>query len=140
MLAGMCYDDAHELPASARADEFGPPTTPIKVKCSHCGCTYQSSEMVWRRADADEAMTEPENKLEGFWCCPIDGCNGRGFTLDIWPLTKEWVGHDGQKKFFADPVKHKGKTIDDLIKMDEFVGGCFRDDGSVMDPKEMLDD
>jgi len=59
------------LSREASDDPFGPPEEPLQVQCLHCGGEYCSSEIVWR---------------DGFWCCPTPGCDGVGFTFDIFPV------------------------------------------------------
>ena len=33
----------------------------------------------------------------GFWCCPIPGCDGRGFCFDIFPTDPEWRDEHGER-------------------------------------------
>jgi hypothetical protein len=56
-------------------DPFCPPAEPCIVFCLHCGQTYSSHEIVWR-----------DDGQMGFWCCPVEGCDGKGFCFDIHPV------------------------------------------------------
>ena len=62
------------LPKEALEDCFKPPDEPCQVRCLHCGQEYCSSRIVWRQAGE-----------RGFWCCPIEDCDGAGFMFDIFP-------------------------------------------------------
>jgi len=64
------------LPKEALEDCFRPPSEPCLVRCLHCGQEYSSDEIVWREEGADG----------GFWCCPVEGCDGKGYTFDIHPI------------------------------------------------------
>jgi len=70
------------LPPEALEDCFRPPDEPCLVRCLHCGEEYTSDRIVWRR--------DPDG--QGFWCCPVDGCDGIGYTFDIHPID----GPDGE--------------------------------------------
>jgi len=74
-----------DLPAEALEDCFRPPNEPCEVWCVHCGQRYSSSQIVWRR--------HPDG--QGFWCCPMPGCDGVGFRFDILPVGG-YVDDDGQ--------------------------------------------
>ena len=65
--------DVDGLPGEALQDPCGPPKQPCQVRCLHCGETYSSSEMVWRK----------EGDGPGLWFCPTEGCTGAGFDYDI---------------------------------------------------------
>jgi hypothetical protein len=67
------------LPPDARDDPFRPPCEACQVECIHCGQRYSSDEIVWHSGKDGK----------GFWCCPIEGCDGAGFGFDIWPLKAE---------------------------------------------------
>jgi hypothetical protein len=84
-------------PLNADADPFRPPAIPTLVACIHCGQEYDSYQIEWRvEPDAD-------GRPHGFWCCPVAGCDGRGFGFDILPVDPHyrderggWVG-DGEE-------------------------------------------
>jgi hypothetical protein len=75
----MTYD-----PLNPDNDPFGPPTIPTIVHCIHCNEEYDSYRIVWR------VETCSDGKQHGFWCCPIEGCDGRGFGFDIFPVDPEY--------------------------------------------------
>ena len=70
------------LPPEALEDCFRPPPEACMVECIHCGNEYSSDEIVWR--------SETDLDIKGFWCCPVPGCDGKGFQFDIFPLDTEW--------------------------------------------------
>ena len=80
------------LPPEALRDSFRPPDEPVRVECIHCGHEYSSDEIVWRRY--------PDGK--GFWCCPIEGCDGKGFTFDIFPVGAWEDDEYDEEEFDAD--------------------------------------
>ena len=49
-------------------------------------------------------LEEPDadGKLHGFWCCPIPGCDGRGFGFDILPTDPEYQDERGGWVSFDD--------------------------------------
>jgi hypothetical protein len=63
-------------------DPFKPPPGSVLVHCIHCGEEYESFRIEWRVYD------DPDGQ-HGFWCCPIEGCDGKGFGFDIFPLDPE---------------------------------------------------
>lgn len=74
------------LPSDALEDPFRPPDEPVQVRCLHCGQEYSSDQIVWRKDDDDP---------QGFWCCPIEGCDGMGFQFDIHPVDSDlWIDDD----------------------------------------------
>lgn len=75
-----------KLPREATDDCFKPPDVPCQVQCLHCGQQYSSADIIW--CDTDD---------EGFWQCPIDGCDGAGFQFDIHPVDSTlWGGADDE--------------------------------------------
>ena len=76
-------------PLDSQSDCFKPPETPVEVECLHCGRRYQSNLIEWR------VETSAEGDLHGFWCCPIPGCDGRGFGFDILPTDPEYHDEHG---------------------------------------------
>ena len=60
-------------------DPFGPPTISTLVGCIHCGQEYDSYRIEWR-------IEQTRSGQQGFWCCPIPGCDGRGVGFDILPV------------------------------------------------------
>lgn len=59
-------------------DGFGPPLEQEQVACLHCGQQYSSDAIVYDN---------------GFWSCPTPGCDGAGYTIDIYPITSD-IGKD----------------------------------------------
>ena len=83
-------------PLSPEGDPFGPPAIPTLVGCIHCGEEYDSYRIEWRIEKSHDGTDR------GFWCCPIEGCDGRGFGFDIYPVDPDYVGEDGEKFFTND--------------------------------------
>ena len=84
----------HDDPLDPKNDPFGPPATPILVHCIHCGEEYESYRIQWR------IETDSDGKPHGFWCCPIPGCDGKGFGFDIFPVDRDY--QDDGLEFFDD--------------------------------------
>jgi len=59
------------------SDSFRPPDIPVKVFCLHCRRNYDSSLIRW--------VVDRDCPSGGYWACPTEGCDGKGFTFDIWP-------------------------------------------------------
>jgi hypothetical protein len=76
-------------PLDAQADPFRPPEIPTLVSCLHCGEEYDSYLIEWR------VLTDADGRPHGFWCCPIDGCDGKGFGFDIFPVDPEFQDERG---------------------------------------------
>lgn len=72
------------LPPEAMDDPFGPPSIPVEVHCLHCGQVYESYLIEWRSDDIGI------KNCKGFWCCPIPGCDGKGFGFDIFPIDPDY--------------------------------------------------
>lgn len=71
-------------------DCFKPPAVPIEVHCLHCHREYDSYLIEWRQFRNDKG------EVDGFWCCPTPGCDGKGFGFDIFPTDPGYVGEDGE--------------------------------------------
>ena len=76
-------------------DPFRPPEIPILVHCIHCDEEYDSFRIQW------EEEVGPDGRLHGFWSCPIEDCDGRGYGFDIFPVDADhydqrggWVGDE----------------------------------------------
>ena len=76
-------------PFDSDSDPFKPPAISTLVSCLHCSQEYDSFRIEWR--------IERNNKGEahGFWCCPIAGCDGKGFGFDIFPVDPEYQDERG---------------------------------------------
>ena len=72
-----------------RTDPFAPPELPTEVCCIHCGETYDSWQIEWR------ILSDPEGQEQGFWCCPMPGCDGMGFGFDILPTDPNYQDEHG---------------------------------------------
>jgi len=77
-------------------DPFRPPPVPIEVQCIHCGQDYDSYRIEWRE-ELDE-----NGEIQGFWCCPTPGCDGKGFGFDILPTDPEYRDERGGWVSFED--------------------------------------
>lgn len=87
----MPYD-----PLDPDADCFRLPDMPTLVGCLHCQQDYDSYRIEWR------IFREGDGKEHGFWCCPIEGCDGTGFGFDIDPVDHDYRGEDGERMWIAD--------------------------------------
>jgi hypothetical protein len=76
-------------PLDPDGDPFGPPAVPTLVGCLHCGEEYDSYRIEWR------ILTDADHKQHGFWCCPIEGCDGKGFGFDILPVDPNYQDEHG---------------------------------------------
>lgn len=77
-------------PLSPDGDPFGPPSISTLVGCLHCGEEYDSYRIEWR------VETDGHGQRHGFWCCPIEGCDGKGFGFDIYPVDPDYIDPDGR--------------------------------------------
>ena len=80
-------------------DSFRPPTISTLVGCLHCGEEYESYQIVWR---------------DGFWRCPIQGCDGAGFGFDILPIDQDYVGEDGERMWVGGDDDEEDEDYDDI--------------------------
>jgi hypothetical protein len=97
-------------PLDPDSDPFRPPAIPTLVGCIHCGQEYDSYRIEWR------IEPDSEGRPHGWWCCPIPGCDGKGFGFDILPVDPNyqderggWV-HDDEESEDDDDVPEE---IDD---------------------------
>ena len=81
----MSTDD----PRDSDSDPFGPPAISTLVGCLHCGEEYDSYRIEWRIERTVSGQTH------GFWCCPIAGCDGKGFGFDILPCDPHYRDENG---------------------------------------------
>jgi hypothetical protein len=88
-------------PLDASADPFRPPAIPTLVACLHCGQSYESYLIEWR------VQTSHDSKPHGFWCCPVAGCDGKGFGFDILPVDPHYRDENG------DPIWDEDESEDD---------------------------
>lgn len=83
-------------PLDPDADMFHPPSISTLVHCIHCGEEYDSYRIEWR------IDTDADGSQHGFWCCPIEGCDGKGFGFDIYPVDADYVDPDGRDMGWCD--------------------------------------
>jgi len=83
-------------PLDSERDPFKPPTISTIVGCLHCREMYDSYRIEW-----GVEMCR-DGRRRGFWCCPIENCDGRGFGFDIFPLDPEWRDENGEKMWVED--------------------------------------
>lgn len=79
-----------DLPPEALKDCCRPPQVSTLVHCLHCNEEYDSWRMVYR------VTVGSEGRVQGFWECPIPGCSGAGFQIDIFPIDPNYIAEDGQ--------------------------------------------
>ena len=97
------------------ADPFRPPTVPTEVHCLHCGGEYQSYMIEWVESSED-------GDVDGFWCCPTEGCDGKGFGFDILPTDPDYVSEDSQSRWSLDDDEDDPddvESLDELVDLDE---------------------
>ena len=77
-------------------DPFGPPAVSTIVHCIHCGEEYDSYKIEWR------IERDPDGKEHGFWCCPMEDCDGKGFGFDIFPVDPDYRDENGELMWQSD--------------------------------------
>ncbi len=109
-------------------DCFKPPSIPTLVHCLHCGEEYDSFRIEWR------VETDAKGKPHGFWCCPMPGCDGRGFGFDIWPVDPDYIDPDGREMGFCYDDDEEDDELwddeDDDFDPDELLSGPYTDSDS----------
>jgi hypothetical protein len=94
-------------------DPFAPPAISTEVHCIHCGEEYDSYRIEWRtERDADGAV-------HGFWCCPMESCDGKGFGFDIFPVDPEYRDENGELMWCSDSDEFDGDDYDDVEFFDD---------------------
>jgi hypothetical protein len=83
-------------PLDGDSDPFRPPAISTVVHCIHCDEEYDSYRIEWR------VETGSDGRPHGFWCCPIENCDGKGFGIDIFPVDPEYRDEHGDKMWFED--------------------------------------
>jgi hypothetical protein len=89
------------------ADPFRPPALSTMVHCLHCGEEYDSYRIEWR-VGADH-----RGQPCGFWCCPTEGCDGRGFGFDIFPTDPDYRDEEGNRMWTSDEEEEERPEEDD---------------------------
>lgn len=93
-------------PTDPEGDPFHPPSIPTLVECLHCGEEYESFLIEWR------IEPDGEGGQHGFWCCPTDGCDGKGFGFDLLPIDPEWTDPDGREMGWSDDGDEDEESAD----------------------------
>jgi hypothetical protein len=83
-------------PLDSDADPFRPPTLSTIVHCLHCNEEFDSYRIEWR------VEIGSNGKPHGFWCCPTENCDGRGFGFDIFPIDPDYRDEEGIKMWSSD--------------------------------------
>ena len=83
-------------PLDPDRDVFKPPAISTLVSCLHCGEVYESFLIEWR------IDTNAKGRPHGFFCCPTEGCDGRGFGFDIFPIDPDWTNENGERMWVDD--------------------------------------
>lgn len=100
------FDATEPVERRPEDDCFRPPKKNCLVICLHCQEQYDSYKITWVEG------ASVDGRKGGFWRCPTPGCNGAGFTFDIFPVDPNW--EDDEER--------------------GFVGGWFDDDGNRVPP------
>lgn len=95
-------------PLDADADPFRPPAISTLVGCIHCGEEYDSYRIEWR------VETDSNGRPMGFWCCPMPGCDGRGFGFDIFPVDPEYRDENGERMWVDDDEEAEQSADDEI--------------------------
>ncbi|HWP39915.1 MAG TPA: hypothetical protein VNL70_03235 [Tepidisphaeraceae bacterium] len=86
----------------------------MKVFCLHCRRNYDSSLIRW--------VVDRDYPSGGYWACPTEGCDGKGFTFDIWPADPQWpdqtarsalVDDESDDDDASDPLLDDRETLSD---------------------------
>jgi hypothetical protein len=113
-------------------DPFGPPAISTLVHCIHCGEEYDSYKIEWR------IERDSDGQPHGFWCCPEEGCDGKGFGFDIFPVDPEYRDENGELMWFGDDDEDFDDDDDeddeDFWMDDEAVQGKSLDDDDDANP------
>jgi hypothetical protein len=104
-LFPKCVEETVAMTDDRQTDPFAPPELSTEVCCLHCGQTYDSWQIEWR------VLMDADGVEQGFWCCPIWGCDGRGFGLDILPVDPNYCDERGG--WFSDADTEDGAEWND---------------------------
>jgi hypothetical protein len=110
-------------------DPFGPPAISTVVHCIHCGEEYDSYRIEWR------IERDLDGQSHGFWCCPMENCDGKGFGFDIFPVDPEYRDENGELMWCSDDEDDEDDEFEDeLFKDDDFE--ALDDDEEVVEASE----
>ncbi len=113
----------------SQRDPFRPPTISVMVHCIHCHKEFDSYRIHW-------VEEEFEGQSQGFWCCPMPGCDGKGFGFDIFPVDPEYRDEDGQLMWCDDDEGELAEDDDEFdLTVDDIV-----DWGTSRMPETQVDD
>ncbi|HKQ49055.1 MAG TPA: hypothetical protein VJZ71_13375 [Phycisphaerae bacterium] len=79
----------------SESDPFHPPKVPVRVQCIHCDPEYVSDQIEW-------VVMETAEGPQGFWCCPMPGCDGKSFGFDIFPTDPQYRDEHGNLMWHED--------------------------------------
>lgn len=99
-------------PLDAQSDPFRPPEIPTLVECLHCCEEYDSYLIEWRVEQDDDG------KPHGFWCCPIEGCGGKGFGIDIFPVDPDYQVDEDRGWSFVDDEEGLDEELGDELNLE----------------------
>jgi hypothetical protein len=110
-------------PLDPDADPFRPPAISIIVGCLHCCEEYDSYRIEWR------VETGHDGRPHGFWCCPIENCDGKGFGFDIFPVDPDYRDENGEKMWIGDDEEAEDSVDPELDAGDSDSDDARRHDG-----------
>lgn len=116
------------------SDPFGPPAISTIVHCIHCGEEFDSYRIEWRiERDAD-------GTAHGFWCCPMPGCDGKGFGFDIFPVDPEYRDENGELMWCSDDADDEEDDFEDAMFIDDGFGPLDDSELDAVEEPEWLED
>ena len=101
--------------------------SPSKSGCLHCHETYDSYLIEWR------IETDEKGEKHGFWCCPTENCDGRGFGFDILPTDPNYHDERGGWVWTDDEDEEE---YDDLPADEPPSNGNGHNGAKRVDPKD----
>lgn len=104
----MAYD-----PMNPDHDPFAPPAISTIVHCIHCGEEYDSYRIEWR------VERDLDGREHGFWCCPMLGCDGKGFGFDIFPIDPEYRDENGELMWCSDEEEFDDEEESEFAEFDD---------------------
>ena len=113
-------------PLNPDGDPFGPPKISTWVHCIHCNEEYDSYRIEWRIETCQDGVER------GFWCCPMPGCDGRGFCFDIFPTDPEWRDEHGESVW----VDGEEEDLDDADLDDAMPDDALHPNGQAGKPQK----